>query len=124
MVGILVLIHHDVIKLILILLPYFGHLLQQAQCQEQQIIKIHRIIGSQLALVGLVNLSYLFFVKISCLGGKFLYPQQFILSIANAADNPCRLVTFFVQIHFLENLLEQIFRVSGIINSKIITILA
>ena len=57
------------------------------------------------------------------MGSEFLYAQQLVFRIANAANDARRLEALFIQIHFLQNLLDEIFSIGSIINSKIIAIL-
>ena len=62
MVGILIFVNHQVIKLMLVFFSYRRIFLQQTQSQQQQIIKVYGIVGLQLFLISIINFCHLLLI--------------------------------------------------------------
>ena len=122
MVGVLIFVNHQIIKLALVFFSYRRIFLQQTQRQQQQIVKVYGIVGLQLFLISIINFCHLLLIVAGGLASVGIWQQQSIFRIADMADNRRQRETLFIQIHFLQHLLNQVFAVAGIVNSKIIGI--
>ena len=122
MVGVLIFVDHQIIKLALVFFSYRRIFLQQAQSQQQQIVKVYGIVGLQLFLISIINFCHLLLIVAGGLASVSIGQQQGIFSVADMADNRRQRETLFIQIHFLQHLFNQVFAVACIVNSKIIGI--
>lgn len=57
MVGVLIFVNHQIIKLALVLFSNRRIFLQQTQRQQQQIVKVYGIVGLQLFLISIINFA-------------------------------------------------------------------
>ena len=124
MVGVLILVDHNIIKFILILVAYLFVLLEQTQRQQQQVIEIDSVISLQLLLISSINFCYLLLMKFACGLRKFQWRLQRVLRIADIVKNRRILKALVVKVHLLEHLLDDILRIRRIINSKIVAVCA
>ena len=73
MVGVLILVDHNIIKFILILVAYLFVLLEKTQRQQQQVVEIDSVISLQLLLISSINFCYLLLMKFACGLRKFAW---------------------------------------------------
>ena len=57
MVGVLIFVNHQIIKLALVFFSYRRIFLQQTQSQQQQIIKVYGVVGLQLFLISIIKIA-------------------------------------------------------------------
>ena len=101
MVGVLIFVDHQIIKLALVFFSYRRIFLQQTQSQQQQIVKVYGIVGLQLFLISIINFCHLLLIVAGGLASVSIGQQQGIFSVADMADNRRQRETLFIQIHFL-----------------------
>ena len=118
-VGILILIHQNVLEAPLIAAADFLIFRQQRHRHQQQIIKVKGIVLPEHCLIFLVYLGNLFLKKITCLRLKCQRPQHLVLGIGNSIAYSSRIVLLIVQIQFLDDLLDHRLSITGIIDDKI-----
>ncbi|KAF5067648.1 hypothetical protein DSECCO2_251480 [anaerobic digester metagenome] len=70
LIGILILIHHDVAELVLIKSQHIGMFPEQPNREHDDVIKIHRHVFAQALLVQLINLSNLSLAEIGVIQFK------------------------------------------------------
>ena len=122
MVGILIFIYHDVVKLILVFSTNFFIFLEKFQSQKQQVVEVKSVVLLQLRFITSVDFCNLAIIKITSLFSVIFRSLQLVFSITNATNHRRRLIAFFVKIHLLQNLLHQTFSISSVINGKIISV--
>ncbi len=125
-VGILVLIHQDIVETLGILAAYLLILLEKLEGQRQQVIKIHGIGLLASLLVSHKYLAYLWHLGTLVLlidglvAGIALGTHKIVLSHRNLGVNSSRLIILIAQSHLLDDSLDQRTRVGLIINGKIV----
>ena len=124
-VGILILIHQDVGKLRRIACQHLGMVLEEQVRVEQDVVKVHRPRLSAALLVAQVNLARLGHLGLSVvghgkrIGGIHLRRHQSVLGIRYAALDDVRLVHLIVELHLLDDSLEQALRVRLVIDGEV-----
>ena len=122
MVGILIFVYHDVVKLILVFSTNFFIFLEKFQSQKQQVVEVKSVVLLQLRFITSVDFCNFAIIKITSLFSVIFRTLQLVFSIANTTNHSRRLIAFFVKIHLLQNLLHQTFSISCIVNGKIISV--
>ena len=118
-VGVLVLVHHDVAKSFAVLFQHIGELLKQLHCQQNNVVEVHRRGGPELILVFLVDLGG-GFVQVVIphllfhLGGG----EELILGLGDNPQHRLGGKLLFVQTEFTEALLEHPHAVVGIVDGE------
>ena len=79
-IGVLILVHHDIAEPLLVILPHFSAAFQKLHRLHDQIIKIQGIVFLQQLLILLVDLSRLLLPEITaCVQRKFFRGDQLVL---------------------------------------------
>ena len=118
-VRVLVLVHHHIIKLMLVLVAHVRALRQQLNRHQQQVVKVHRIVLEQAFFVLRKHLCHLALVKIARLARVLARPHHRVLRITDCPQHCARLKALFVQVVFLQNMLHQRLLVARVVNRKI-----
>ena len=118
-VGILVLINMDVLKLLLVVGQNIRILIKETQGQHNQIIKVNRLRLTKLFLISSVTLGHDLRIHISSLGGISHIINQIILSIGNGSQNSSFIPFFRIQVQLFENAFHERSLFTWINNCKI-----
>ena len=104
-VGVLILVHHNILKPLLIIIQHLRLAAEQFHGLHNQIVKVQGIVLFQTVLVFLVNLPNLFLIIIpSALSQKILRGDKLILRTGNLAHHRALLEHSGVNIHGFINL--------------------
>ena len=123
-VGVLILVNGNVLETLLITLQNVGIVLKKFHGRENQIVEVQRIILPQLFLIQLVNLRDVFITLCSAriailtyLLTKMRGIRQIVLEVG---DFKLRVEkNFLVKIQFADALLDERFRVAGVVDCKV-----
>src|SRR5690606_1324678 len=124
-IGILILIDHEVFKLVLVFMQYIGKLPKQHVRFKQQIIKIHGARFVTTLGIRKVDLSQLStsIGKIFCLylfvTGILLCRDQVVLRRGDPVIYKIRIVQLVVQLHLLQDTANKALAIICIVNGKI-----
>ena len=119
-IGILILIHHNILKPVLEIFQYIRAGAEKLHCFHNQIIKIQSIVLFQFFLVFLVSQGNLPLGKIGHhVDFVLLRADELVLGRRNRSQNCSFLVHLGINIQALANIFHQRFLVIGIINRKI-----
>ena len=123
-VGVLILIHKDILELLLILRQHIGAVTQQDVGLQQQIVEVHSSVSLAAAAVLHIHLAKLRHLHLSVLGGKARVRHigtrgnQGILGVGDTRENTRRLVLVVSQIALLADCLDEILAVVGLIDGE------
>ena len=124
-VGILILVYQHVGKLRGILCQHLGMILKQQVGIQQYIVKVHRPSLSAAFLIAQVYLACLGHLGMSVIGhgksigGIHLCGHEAVLGIRYATLDHARLVHLIVELHLLDDALEQTLRVGLVIDGEV-----
>ncbi|MPM98767.1 hypothetical protein SDC9_145957 [bioreactor metagenome] len=122
-VGVLVFIHHDISKLILIILKHIRIILKKLHCLKKYIIKIQGIICHQLFLVERVYISHLLKPEVPSISihepaGR----HELILGFGYGGQHLLRRKILFIIVQLLQTFLDDLYLVVRIKYDKILLI--
>ena len=124
-VGILILIDQDVGKLRGIACQHLGMVLKQEVGVEEDIVEIHRTCLAATLLVAQVDFARLGHLGMAVvghgksIGGIHLGGHQAVLGIRNAALDDIGFVHLIVELHLLDDGLEQALRVGLVVDGEV-----
>ena len=121
MVGVLVLIHQYIAELPLIICADVLILLQQLHGQQDDIIKVHRVVFFQSVLVLLIKPGdgqHLQIPGVLCPSQKILWHDHFILLTADHRQDILGREGLVVKSHILDQILHDPLRVGSIVDGK------
>ena len=123
-VGVLILVHHDVLEALLVLQQHVGEVAQQDVHVEQQVVEVHRVAVVQALVIHLVDGAYggslgvdVGLVNLGVLH-VFLRPQQVALGHRDAAQHIAGLVGLGVEVQLFDNLLDGGLAVVGVVDGE------
>ena len=118
-VGILILIHHDVAEAVAVFFQNVRELLEQLDRQHNDVVEVQCIGCLQALLVKLINLRHDFLTIISArFAQQVLCGHHLVLSGADGGKDSFRSHRLFLDIQLLERILDDTNRVIGIIHRK------
>ena len=107
-VGVLILVHHDIAPAVLVTLQNVRVAAQQLHGKHEQVIKIHRGVAAQGALIQGIDPGYHFIeAKISRLAHERVGIDQVILERADAPHDALRGIQFLVNLQVVQALFHQ-----------------
>ena len=121
MVGVLILVHHDVREALLPVKAAVLVTLQQQDGVQNQIVKVHRVCRKQAAGVFTVELRYAHAAQVAAGPGVLLVllrQHPGVLGPADLAEDRARLIDLFIQIPVLQDLLHQRLAVCRVVNAE------
>ena len=119
-VGILILIHHNVQKTLLIILQHFRARLKQLYGFDNQVVEIECIVFFQGSLIFLINGSDFLLGKISHRRERiFRRGNQLILCGRNCGHQAPFLINLRINLQLFADLFDDVFAVVRIVNRKI-----
>ena len=121
-VRVLVLVHEDVVKFLLVLFTHLCVIREELHRQHEQIVEIQCIVCAQLRLVELVDLCHLLRKEIRRLCRECLDIEQAVLRIRNMRLDGARCRMLLVDIQFLQTFADQRLGIRGIIDDKVLRI--
>ena len=121
-VRVLILVHKDVAELLLILFPYLCVLRKHRNRQHQEIVKIERVVRTQLRLVKLIDLRDLLGKEIARARRELYRRQELVLRIRDMRLHRPRRRMLLVDIQLFEALANETFAVRRIVDDKIFLI--
>ena len=119
-ICILVLVHHDVLKPLLIVLQYRLIPLQHVKSIYQKIVKVHGIVCPKLLLIFPINQRDLFRLGIAAVQLHVLLRRNIrFLLLADNGGNVGLRVLLCVQVHFLQNVLDDGFLIHRVVDHEV-----
>ena len=122
MVGVLVFVDKHMLKAAAIKLHYLWVLVKDAHHFPDEVIEVHRVRGTQAALIFLVHARHSELERILrplCLRARLLWRDKLILAVGNLIrQNTCR-VLLEIQLHVLGDHGEQPTRIIAVIDGEI-----
>ena len=118
-VGVLVLVHHDVAEAVAVLFQHIRELLEDAHGEDDDVVKVQRVGCLQALLVVVVYLgNHLLTVVASRFPQQVLRGHHFVLCRTDGGKDALGRHHLFLDAQLLERLLDDADRIVGIINSK------
>ena len=118
-VGILILIDHDIPEPLRIISEYFRLLLKQFYSVPQEIVEVHRIVSHQLFLIPAVDLIYHLILRQALAGRQILFRTFFVLlALADHCYEESHRSDLLINSQVLAYPLNKSLLVSLIINSE------
>ena len=117
-VGVLVLVHQDLLPASLVARQHVGVLLEQEDGAHQQVVEVHRVVLVQLALVGLVDPGRGLVVVVGRLplGGGDV--RQLVLALPDPGQHPRRREALLVQVQAAQHLLDDRHLVRAVVDRE------
>ena len=118
-IGVLILVHQNVFKAVLVFFPYFLMFFQQQDGNHQQIIKVQSIVRPQFFGIELVYISYLLLEEIIGITFHGLWPHKLVFCVGNCVLDSAGRILLGVKVHFLQTLFDDHLTVTGIVNDEV-----
>ena len=118
-VGILILVHQNVLEAVLILDADFLMFFEQEHRHHQQVIKVHGVVGTQFLGIERIDLSHLLLEEVIRIAGHRLGAHQLVFCIGNGILNGAGRILLRVKVEFLQAVLNHYLTVAAVVNDKI-----
>ena len=118
-VGVLIFIHVDILEFPPVIIEGVGYLAKQPDRLHQEVVKIHRLIGPQLVLVGFVDPRGDLFPEALRLFPHLPGRKEPVFGLADPVKITARIVLLRIQVLFFENLFDDAHLVGHIQNGEI-----
>ena len=121
-VGILILIHQDVVKQLLILAQHIGAVPEQDVGLQQQVVEVHRAVLLAAAAILHIHIAKVRYLRLTILGsiGRVgnvgCGRNKTVLGKRYAREHPCGLVLVVRQVHLLANGLDEVLAIRGLVD--------
>ena len=118
-VGVLILVHHDVAEAVAVFFQHVGVLLENFDGKDDDVVKVQRVCRFQPLLVVAVDLAdHLLAVVAVCLPQHVLRGEQLVLGRADRGQNSLWRHHLFLDGQLLERLLDDAHRVVGVVDGE------
>ena len=121
-VGILILVHQNILEAALVLHPHLFMLLQQKHRYHQQVIKIQSIVVTKLLGIDFINLCHLLLKEAAGIPGHGLGSHKLVFGIGNSVQHPGWSILLLIQIEFFQCILDDSLAVRRIVNNKVLLV--
>ena len=117
-VGVLVLVDHDILVPVLKTLPNLGIVVEELGGLQKQVVKINCIISSENLIVTAVQFCYRFRIEVICLGLEGFRINELVLGSADGSQNSIWSPIGITQITRSDRFFHRTLLVAGIVNCK------